>query len=204
MRFVPLRLLRHLDELNGSGMQFNAYARRMRTAWRGKLLPTEDRGAEIYRESRGELARCATPKTPHSSRWCSKRDGLLCSVQMDQVEIRRTKQIRCDGCGQLTPSYNIFTYGSAEQGHSRQLCSLCFNKEVAKRDGLDRFEDAKFEPVGLVDCTGEAHEFHFRTYLFGPGVALDAFELRDGHPAGYQFKLIGDPEDDLLVGSWGD
>jgi hypothetical protein len=118
---------------------------------------------------------------------------------MDQVEIGGTKQIRCDGCGELTPSYNIVTYGSAEHGQRRQLCSQCFNKEVAKRDGLNKFEDAKFEPVGLVDCTGDAHEFHFRTYLFGPGVALDAFELRDGHPSGYQFKLIGDPEDDLLV-----
>lgn len=53
--------------------------------------------------------------------------------------------------------------------------------------------------VALADCTGEAHVFHFRTRLFGPGVALDAFELRDGHPAGYQFQIIGDPQGDLLV-----
>ena len=32
--------------------------------------------------------------------------------------------------------------------------------------------------------TGEAHVFHIRTRLFGPGVALDAVELHDGHPAG--------------------
>jgi hypothetical protein len=30
-------------------------------------------------------------------------------------------------------------------------------------------------------------------------VALDAFELRDGYPAGYQFQAIGDPEGDLLA-----
>ena len=71
--------------------------------------------------------------------------------------------------------------------------------EVAKLGGLEGFEHAKFEPVGLADCTGEIHEFHFRTRLFGPGVALDAFELRDGTPAGYQFQIIGDPEDDLLA-----
>jgi hypothetical protein len=35
--------------------------------------------------------------------------------------------------------------------------------------------------------------------LFGTGVALEVFELRDGHPAGYQFKVIGNPEDDLFV-----
>jgi hypothetical protein len=32
-----------------------------------------------------------------------------------------------------------------------------------------------------------------------PGVALDAFELRNAHPSGYQFQIIGDPNDDLLV-----
>lgn len=32
--------------------------------------------------------------------------------------------------------------------------------------------------------------FHFRMRLFGPAVALDAFEVRDGEPAGYQF--LGD------------
>ena len=31
------------------------------------------------------------------------------------------------------------------------------------------------------------------------GVSLDAFELRNGEPAGYYFQIIGDPEDDLLV-----
>jgi hypothetical protein len=35
--------------------------------------------------------------------------------------------------------------------------------------------------------------------LLGPGVSLDAFELRNGEPAGYHFQIIGDPEDDLLV-----
>ena len=30
-------------------------------------------------------------------------------------------------------------------------------------------------------------------------MALDAFEVREGHPAGYQFQIIGEPEEDLLV-----
>lgn len=49
-----------------------------------------------------------------------------------------------------------------------------------------------------MDCDGQAHLFHFRTRLFGPGVALDAFEVRDGESAGYQFQVIGEPEDDSL------
>jgi hypothetical protein len=56
-----------------------------------------------------------------------------------------------------------------------------------------------FDPVELADCAGEAHMFHFQTRLLGPGVALDAFELRDGHPAGYRFQVIGEPGDDLLA-----
>jgi hypothetical protein len=43
------------------------------------------------------------------------------------------------------------------------------------------------------------HEFHFRTHLFGTGVALDAFELRDGEPAGYSFQVIGEPTEDLFA-----
>ena len=54
-------------------------------------------------------------------------------------------------------------------------------------------------PVGIADSTGEIHQFYFRTHLFGTGVALDALELRDGEPAGYQFEIIGTPEDDLLM-----
>jgi hypothetical protein len=89
-------------------------------------------------------------------------------------------------------------YGSIEQGY-KQVCYQCLNKEMAEAIGLEGFEHVKFEPVGLTDCTGEMHEFHFRTNLFGPGVAIDGFELRNGHPAGYQFQIIGDPEEDLPV-----
>jgi len=117
---------------------------------------------------------------------------------MDSVEVPPPHQTRCDGCSQLTPSYDIVHYGSIEQGY-RLLCSGCFNTEAAQLAGLKDFQHAKFQAVGLADCAGVLHEFHFRTRLFGPGVALDAFELRDGTPAGYQFQIIGDPQEDLLV-----
>jgi hypothetical protein len=107
-------------------------------------------------------------------------------------------EVRCDGCGQSTPSYDIVHYGSIERGY-RQLCGRCFNTQMAEAAGLEGFEHADFEPVGLTDCQGELHQFHFRSHLFGTGVALDAFELRNGEPAGYSFQIIGDPEDDLMV-----
>ena len=96
---------------------------------------------------------------------------------MKSAEFPRIKEIRCDTCGQITPSYDIISYGSMECGY-RELCSQCFNMEVAKLGGLDTFEHPKFEPIGLADCTGKVHEFHFRTRLLGTGVSLDAFELR--------------------------
>jgi hypothetical protein len=116
---------------------------------------------------------------------------------MDRVEARPAQGTACSSCGKVTPNYDIINYGSIEEGY-RRLCGMCFNAEAAKLDGLD-FEHLNFEPVRLIDRSGHAHEFHFRTRLFGPGVALDAFELRDGGPAGYRFQIMGDPNEDLLA-----
>ncbi len=101
-------------------------------------------------------------------------------------------------CEESTPDYDIVNYGCNEKG-CRPICSRCLNAEIAKLDGLDKFEHFRFDPVEFADCERKAHVFHFRTRLFGPGVALDSFELRDGHPGGYQFQVIGDPQDDLLA-----
>ncbi len=117
---------------------------------------------------------------------------------MEPAKSEPVQQIRCAACGQMTPSYDIVNYGSLEHGY-REVCNQCLNREMAEAVGLEGFENAKFEAVSLTDCTGAVHEFHFRTSLSGPGVAIDAFELHDGNPSGYQFQIIGDPEEDLLV-----
>lgn len=108
------------------------------------------------------------------------------------------QQIPCEKCGQLTPNHDVVNYGSMDKGH-KQLCGRCFNSEIAKSCGLDDFKHIEFEPVVLTDCTGRTHEFHFRVRLYGNIVTLDAFELRDDSPAGYQFQVIAGPEDDLLA-----
>lgn len=108
------------------------------------------------------------------------------------------RKIKCEGCGHRTPSFEIVNYGSMDKGY-KQLCTRCFNTEAATAAGLDDFEHVDLEPVRLTDSAGKPHEFHFRTFLFGTGVALDAFELRDGNPAGYQFQVIAEPEEDLLA-----
>lgn len=107
-------------------------------------------------------------------------------------------KVSCEGCGDVVPNYDVVHYGSIENGY-RKLCTRCFNAEVAKRSGLDDFENVRFEPIGMIDCAGETHQFHFQTRLLGDMVTLDAFELHDGNRAGYEFQLIGDPDDDVLA-----
>jgi hypothetical protein len=107
-------------------------------------------------------------------------------------------QISCEGCGQLVPGYDVINCGSVDQGYE-ELCGRCFNSEVAKLNELDGFESPAFRPVVLADSAGRLHELHFRSRLLGNIVSLEALEIRDGSPAGYQFQIIGDPHDDALA-----
>ncbi|BAB52530.1 DUF7686 domain-containing protein [Mesorhizobium japonicum] len=109
--------------------------------------------------------------------------------------MRKTK---CVGCGRQAPSFEIVEYGSTEAGYKR-LCRRCFNREAAAAAGLDSFEHVDFDQIRLKDADGKFHEFHFTTFLFGTGVALDAFELRNGDPGGYRFQVIAEPDEDPLA-----
>lgn len=113
---------------------------------------------------------------------------------MKQGEVEKSDQVRCSSCGRIVPAYDTVSFGSVERGY-RRLCTRCFNDEMASLHGLDSFQHPDFTPIRLTDCTGEVHEFHLRSRLFGPGVALDAFELRGG----YQFQIIGEPNEDPLA-----
>ncbi|MEI7993890.1 MAG: hypothetical protein WCH01_03200 [Methylococcaceae bacterium] len=44
-------------------------------------------------------------------------------------------KVKCEGCGEEAPSYEITHYGSMD-GVNRQLCSHCFSAEVAKASGV--------------------------------------------------------------------
>ena len=104
---------------------------------------------------------------------------------------------RCEECGDDAPGYDIVSYGSMDHGY-RQLCTRCFNAEVAKRIGLEGFQNVRLEPVGMIDSAGETHQFHFRTRLTGQHISLEAFELKEGNPAGHQFQILGDPDEDVF------
>lgn len=103
----------------------------------------------------------------------------------------------CDACGKTLMPYQSVHYGS-RSGTYRHLCLGCYNTEVALEDGLD-FEHADFQPIRLADADGVEHEFHFGIRLLGDRVALDAHEMQDGEPLGYEFQVIGDdPEGEPL------
>ena len=117
---------------------------------------------------------------------------------MQNDDERNRSLLRCEACGTPTPAYDSVSYGSIKEGY-RLLCTRCFNAEVASTLGLASFENFHFDQIVMTDCIGVAHEFHFRTRLLGSMVALDAFELKGGDPGGYQFQILGDPDDDLLA-----
>jgi hypothetical protein len=50
----------------------------------------------------------------------------------------------------------------------------------------------------MPDAAGETHRFHFEVHLLGDRVSLEAFELVDGAPGGYQFQVLGHAEEDLF------
>ena len=105
--------------------------------------------------------------------------------------------LHCHTCCEVIAVYDGINYGSIETGY-RQLCSRCFNEEIARAGGL-HFQHVQFEPVEMHDAGGERHEFHFRVRLLGDRVALEAFELKSGEPDGYEFELIGEAEDDIFA-----
>lgn len=106
------------------------------------------------------------------------------------------RPLRCHTCGHAIAAFESVHYGSIERGY-RDLCNRCFNQEVAAAGEID-FSHVQFEPLELADTAGAGHRFHFAVRLLGDRVALEAFELVDGAPGGYQFQVLGDAEEDLF------
>lgn len=101
---------------------------------------------------------------------------------------------RCEDCGHDVPAYGTIQLALSET-ESRRVCTRCFNTRIA---GVD-FEHPNFAPVVLKDASGMSREFHFTTRHGGSHLAMEAFEVEDGHQAGYQFQVLGDPEEEPLA-----
>jgi hypothetical protein len=61
------------------------------------------------------------------------------------------------------------------------------------------FDHPDFQQVTLRDADEEPHEFHFTTRLLPNGISIQALEIKDGSPQGYQFDVIGPLEGDVLA-----
>jgi hypothetical protein len=105
---------------------------------------------------------------------------------------------RCKQCGNQTPPWDTIHCGSGD-GSYELLCTLCFNARIAESTGFIGFENVRLDPIRMIDCQGESHQFHFQLRLLGDRIALDAFELRGELRAGYRFQLIGEAHDDVLL-----
>lgn len=102
---------------------------------------------------------------------------------------------RCSDCGTEVSTYDGVYLSTGDT--SRFLCSKCYNESISEATGLN-FDHLSFNPIVLTDSDGVNHTFHFQTHLFGDKVKIQALEIKEGDPKGYEFSAYGDAEDDLF------
>lgn len=102
---------------------------------------------------------------------------------------------KCDRCGKLVPPHDTVHYGNVSKAET--LCTACFNRAVGESMGIE-IDEAKFEPVTLLDCDGRPHVLHVRRRLCATGQVVEAFELIGGAPGGYQFGILGEADGDPM------
>lgn len=104
----------------------------------------------------------------------------------------------CESCKAVVPSYDCVHCGDFEQGY-RILCNRCFNDLMAEQAGLADFDNSQIESIRLTDVSGVEHQFQFTTRLLGDRLAIEAFEWKDGDRNGYQFQILGTPEEERFA-----
>ncbi len=106
------------------------------------------------------------------------------------------RSLRCHTCGRAIAGFESVHYGSIDVGY-RDLCNRCVNPAVAAA-GAIAVSPVHCDPRAMPDAAGKTHRFHFEVRLRGDRVGLEAFELVEGAPGGYQFQVLGDAEQDLF------
>jgi hypothetical protein len=103
---------------------------------------------------------------------------------------------KCQRCGAVVPGFDgvYLSAGGQQQGFH---CSRCYNALLSERFEVD-FEHPDFQPITLLDVDGVSHEFRFTTRVLPNGVSIEALEVKDGHPDGYEFRVMGPLEADIL------
>ena len=111
--------------------------------------------------------------------------------------MRNKMRNKCDSCStDLKPHGSIFIgLGQESQQH---LCFNCYNDMMADYLNID-FETIAFDDIDLDDSDGVIHRFSFYTHIAGDNAGMEAIEQKDDESQGYQFYVISDVEEDLLV-----
>lgn len=107
-----------------------------------------------------------------------------------------SEKVKCVVCGKLVPGYNTI-YVSGPEGY-RCHCYRCYNEANSSMLEMD-FDHPDFQPIILQDKHGLPHEFRFRTRLVPTGLFIEAHEFKDGEIDGYEFKVMGDIEEDPMA-----
>ena len=105
----------------------------------------------------------------------------------------KAKKELCEICGDHVPDYNTVYLSSEEK--LTLVCLKCYNQKISESTGFD-FEHVEFEPIVMKDIDDLDHKFHFTVRHLGDRIAIEAFEIKDGHPGGREFSVIGDVEEE--------
>jgi hypothetical protein len=105
---------------------------------------------------------------------------------------------QCQRCGCQVANHGLIHF-TFETG-SLELCTQCYNADVAERFGADNFDNHAIDPVAIVDGSGLSRTFHFQARLMGPQMlVLEAFELENGARAGMRHQIVAKPDEDRFT-----
>lgn len=97
---------------------------------------------------------------------------------------------KCRECGQRVAGFESISL--AGEG---VYCYRCYNQDMARRMGVD-VEDIHIDGVQMTGADGRSHTFRVRSHLFGDKHVVQAIELQNGVPKGYDFEVMGSIDDD--------
>src|SRR5215469_3068935 len=85
-------------------------------------------------------------------------EACYAQCKMKRAEVQQIEKIRCVACHESVPSFEVVSVGSIEKGY-RELCSRCFNTEMAQLNGLMGFEHLDLKPWHSRTPTGKRTNF---------------------------------------------
>lgn len=102
----------------------------------------------------------------------------------------------CVACNRTVPAHDGVIRSDGRGKSFGFHCGRCWAQVVAEHQGVEATV-LEIAPVTMRDAAGCDHEFHFR-FIPAPR-GIEAFELVDGAPGGYRFKVLQEDDDPAIV-----